>query len=67
VVLRRATAAHRLEVIDGVPPAETIFITGPRIREWGFHCAHRGWVLWKDFVDKTAIGSVGRGCGEHDA
>lgn len=63
VVLRRARAAHRLEVIPGVK-AVTLFITGPRLREWGFHCVNRGWVLWTDFVDKSDKGNIGRGCGE---
>lgn len=61
VVLRRPTAAHRLEVYGR--PCWTLFITGPRIREWGFHCA-QGWVPWRDFVDQQDTGQVGRGCGE---
>ena len=44
-------------------PAMTLFITGPRIRRWGFHCP-RGWVHWKEFVAPEDKGSVGRGCGE---
>ena len=62
VVFREPEAAHRLELIDG-QPAETLFITGSRIREWGFHCP-KGWVDWRDFVDVTDGGKVGRGCGE---
>lgn len=64
ITFRRASAAHRLEVPDGVT-AWTLFITGPVIREWGFHCPN-GWVHWKDFVDESDTGAVGRGCGEHD-
>jgi len=37
VVFRRATLAHRLELLPG-EEAWTLFITGPKIREWGFHC-----------------------------
>jgi hypothetical protein len=62
VVLRRATHAHRVELPGGVP-AWTLFVAGPRVREWGFHCP-RGWVHWKDFVDPTDAGQVGKGCGE---
>lgn len=41
----------------------TVFITGPVVREWGFHCP-RGWVLWREFVDARDAGSIGKGCGE---
>lgn len=58
VVFRRATAAHRLEVVDG--PVWSLFITGPRIREWYFHCK-QGPVLWRDFVGADP-GTIGRGC-----
>lgn len=61
-VYRTAEMAHRLELIDG-QPAETLFITGPKIRDWGFHCP-KGWVIWRDFVDETDAGNIGRGCGE---
>jgi hypothetical protein len=63
IVVRRARAAHRLEVLPD-RRAISLFITGPRIREWGFHCVEQGWVLWKTFVSKSDYGSVGRGCGE---
>jgi hypothetical protein len=59
IVFRRATAAHRLEVARG--PVWTLFITGPRIREWGFHCSW-GWRHYKDFVSPHNRGEVGRGC-----
>lgn len=39
----------------------TLFITGPRIREWGFHCP-RGWVHWKDFTAGESGAIVGKGC-----
>ena len=54
-------SAHRIEV--GVIEAWTIFITGPRMREWGFHCPN-GWVHWRDFTNPDDTGTVGRGCGE---
>ena len=60
VVFRSPLEAHRLKIVDG--PAETLFITGPRVREWGFHCP-KGWVDWRDFVGENP-GEVGRGCGE---
>jgi hypothetical protein len=60
--LRSPLAAHRVELTDGA--CWTLFITGPRIRDWGFHC-RKGWVSHKAFVhvdgkDET----VGSGCGD---
>lgn len=60
-VYRSPEMAHRLELLDG-EPAETLFITGPRVREWGFHCP-KGFVHWKSFVAENP-GEIGRGCGE---
>lgn len=59
-VFRRAKHAHRLKLIEG--PAWTIFITGPRIREWGFLCP-KGWVHWREFTDETGL-KTGAGCGD---
>lgn len=60
--LRRANHAHRIELTDG--PCWTLFITGPRIRSWGFHC-RKGWVHWREFTNPDDEGrTVGRGCGE---
>lgn len=59
IVLRRATAAHRLEVVHG--PVWTLFITGPRIRAWGFHCP-QGWVHWRRFTKPGDKGQIGQGC-----
>lgn len=50
-----------------VIPAWTIFITGPKVREWGFHCP-KGWMHWRDFIgvkEGEARGDeVNKGCGE---
>lgn len=63
VALRRAKAAHRVELIADAP-CWTLFITGPRLREWGFHCP-AGWVHWRIFTNPEDGGrTVGRGCGE---
>lgn len=58
-VIRSAELAHRLVVLDG--PVWTLFITGPRIREWGFYCP-KGWVHWKDFTKPGHPGEIGKGC-----
>lgn len=52
--------AHRL-VIDRGSDCWTLFITGPRVRQWGFHCP-KGWVHWKKFTADDDAGAVGRGC-----
>lgn len=62
VKLRGARAAHRLEIMQGVP-AMSLFITGPRLRQWGFHCPQAGWRHWRDFTGPGGK-TVGRGCGE---
>lgn len=62
VTFRRATAAHRLELYQRTE-CWSLFITGPRLRRWGFHCP-KGWVDFKDFTDPNDPGSIGPGCGE---
>jgi len=47
IVHRKATDRHRLELIDGAP-VTSLFIVGPKIREWGFWCP-QGFVHWRDF------------------
>lgn len=71
--LRSAAAGHRLvlhplrvrcrdgRVIRTERPCETLFVTGPKIREWGFWCPN-GWRHWKDFTAPDDKGQVGRGC-----
>ena len=57
--------AHRLILSDS-KPAWTLFITGPKIREWGFHCLN-GWTHWTKYVELHDDGgstTIGRGCGE---
>ena len=62
---RRGAAPHRVMLhMDGgdYRPAWTLFITGPRVREWGFLCP-RGWRHWKDFTNPADGGAtIGRGC-----
>lgn len=57
---RGAAWRHRLELRSKV--AWTVFITGPVVRDWGFHC-HHGWRHYKDFVEiRDNVSGVGRGC-----
>lgn len=71
IVFRRAKSLHRLALERLTGPAEaascwTLFITGPRVREWGFQCP-QGWVHWRDFTAGKNGETIGRGCGEGDA
>ena len=45
-------------------PVWTLFITGPKYRDWGFDCGVRGWRPWWKYVKRTDDTSdVGGGCG----
>lgn len=58
---RAAHKPHRLELRHG--PVWTLWLRGPHIREWGFHCP-KGWVHWTRFTagGKEGQSTVGRGC-----
>jgi len=51
--------AHRLEITDG--PCWTLFITGPRYKQWHF-CCPQGLVHWKAFTRPGKPGEIGAGC-----
>lgn len=62
ITTRGATSLHRVALEDspqGPVPCITLFITGPRVREWRH---------WRDFCavlpDGRNAGKIGRGCGE---
>ncbi len=63
VIFRKATQAHRLIINPIAGSAWTLFITGPKVREWGFHCP-KGWVHWKKFVNMDNTGEIDPGCGD---
>ena len=52
--------SHRLILKSG--KALTLFYTGKKVREWGFHCP-KGWVHWTEFTDAEG-NQTGSGCGE---
>ncbi len=61
MVLRGPATAHRIELIEE-RPVWTLFLTGPKVREWGFHCP-AGWRHWAVFTNAADGGAtVGRGC-----
>lgn len=57
---RRATFAHRIELHRG--ECWTLFVTGPKVRDWFFHCPEQGRVPWRRFVSPVDEGGVGAGC-----
>ena len=59
--------AHRIELTADAtgplfPGCWTLFLFGPTVREWGFHCPQRGWVHWRDFTAPGKPGEIGPGC-----
>jgi len=69
---RFGRAPHRVQLLKVSPgnasgaekPVWTIFITGPRLWNWGFYCP-QGWKIWTHFVSKFKGGNgIGKGCGE---
>ncbi len=67
VAFRRATDCHRVTLgrdIKRQPiPCWTLVVTGPNVREWGFHCP-KGFVPWHQFVSPVDSGEIGPGCGD---
>lgn len=57
--LRSARYRHRIETVGS--PCWTLFITGPRCREWGFWCPW-GWRHWKEFTTGKHGEQIGKGC-----
>lgn len=65
-VLRGARTAHRIVLRDderGRPiPVWSLFLTGPRLRVWGFWCPLGRWVHWQSFTAGPRGQHIGRGC-----
>lgn len=62
IVFRRAIAPHRLMLPHDMAPCWSLFITGPRLREWGFFCPN-GWRDQAEYRDRKTNGSsIGNGC-----
>ena len=64
IIFRAAEHRHRLVLVEG-QPVWTIFITGRKLRDWGFWCGDRGerFVPWEEFTDPGDSGRIGPGCG----
>lgn len=61
---RRAGDAHKLRMLPGVTESWSLFLMGPRVREWGFWCPGGRWVHWKEFTDPADASLTGKGCGQ---
>ncbi len=65
LVFRWGKAPHRVQLWKATTtkeePAWTLFITGPRVREWGFYCP-QGWRHWREFTAGKKGELVGKGC-----
>lgn len=57
---RWGPAPHRIELIT--ESCLTLFVTGPVVRDWGFHCRDAGWIPWQKFTAPDDAGVVGHGC-----
>jgi hypothetical protein len=62
IVFRKPLVAHRLSLGHEGNPCWSPFITGPRRREWGFHCPGGRWIDWRAFTAPADRGQIGRGC-----
>ena len=76
IILRGPRSAHRIELqyhyvrvpdmphaIWRAPEIWTLFITGPKVREWGFLCP-QGWRHWRDFTAGQNGETIDAGCGD---
>jgi hypothetical protein len=66
VIHREAHARHRVVLhrdAHGLPvPAWTLFLVGPRVRDWGFWCEGERFVPWRDFTAGPNGELIGKGC-----
>lgn len=63
ITLRGAKSLHWIEIDK---PVYTLFVTGPRMRRWGFQC-EQGWVDFSDYIARRGDSRLASGCGETDS
>jgi hypothetical protein len=61
LVVRSPLLAHRLVLNGEKAESWSLFVTGPRLREWGFWCP-QGWRVWTEFTKPANTGEIGLGC-----
>ena len=60
----RPRPVHRVELLNdpdnhkAVLPTWSLFITGPKVREWGFWCK-QGWMPWTTYTGQDESGGRG--------
>lgn len=59
-VLRWPSSLHWVEIDK---PVYTLFITGPKVRRWGFQCKDK-WVDFREYIDRRGSNRLANGCGE---
>lgn len=59
-VVRLPSTPHAVRLQNGTV-VWSLFITGPRVREWGFHCP-KGWTHFKEYLDRRDKNSNWNGC-----
>lgn len=56
LVARRPTSLHRIQLnrdeAGNEVPVRTLFITGPRVRTWGFVLPGGQWMDWRSYIAK---------------
>ena len=60
LTIRLPSSLHWIEIDK---PVYTLFITGPRVRRWGFQCKDR-WVDFREYIDRRGNNRLASGCGE---
>lgn len=60
ITFRLPRSLHWIEIDQ---PVFTLFITGPRVRRWGFQC-DSGWVDYEKYIARRGGNRLASGCGE---
>ncbi len=60
ITLRGPRALHWIEIDR---PVYTLFLTGPRVRVWGFQCREK-WYSHTDYIAARGPDRLANGCGE---
>jgi hypothetical protein len=47
----RATDFHRLELPRGCPHSWSLFLMGPKIKDWGFQDRNGDWIQWEEYIN----------------
>ena len=46
----KSTDFHRLELIPGTTESWSLFIMGPKLKDWGFQSRDGSWVQWEEYL-----------------